>query len=187
MSSKWNDTSVKDLTFAVIMSSNDGNVNIKANWDRVEQLMQNWGYDFTKGAMSQQWTKKILKEFRQRHPDTAGNGDNSSAPATPANKSGGSRAARAPKTPASGKAKAKGKKRPAAEDDDEGDSPIGGFNPNPIAKTKTPRKSAKKVKQQAESDAESVAESEEADEDADVVKQPKSEEKDEDYHFTFDV
>lgn len=31
---------MKDLTFAVLMSSNNGNVNIKANWEKVEQYMK---------------------------------------------------------------------------------------------------------------------------------------------------
>ena len=35
-----NDSSVKDLTFAVLMSANDGSINVKANWDKVEHFMQ---------------------------------------------------------------------------------------------------------------------------------------------------
>lgn len=34
------DAAMKDLTFAVLMSSNNGNVNIKANWEKVEQYMK---------------------------------------------------------------------------------------------------------------------------------------------------
>lgn len=34
------ETAMKDLTFAVLMSSNNGNVNIKANWEKVEQYMK---------------------------------------------------------------------------------------------------------------------------------------------------
>lgn len=128
---------------------------------------------------AQQWTKKILKEFRLRHPE--GNGDNNSAPATPASKAGASHAARTPKTPktpASDKGQGKGKKRAKVEDDDdEGDSPFGSFVADPIAKTKTPRKSAKKVKHEME----------EADEDEGVDVQPKSEERDDDYDFALDV
>ncbi|KAK7747965.1 hypothetical protein SLS53_001217 [Cytospora paraplurivora] len=134
---KWDDASVQDLTFAVMMSANDGNINIKANWDKVEEIMKDWGHDFTKSAMNQRWSKKVLKDFRQRHPD----GDGGSSPATPASKAGGgSSAARTPKTPASRKGKGKGKKRAAEAgvdaDDEESD---------PVTKAETPR-AAKKVK-----------------------------------------
>ncbi|ROW12941.1 hypothetical protein VPNG_04731 [Cytospora leucostoma] len=134
---KWDDASVKDLTFAVLMSANDGY--IKPNWEKVEELMKDWGHDFTKSAMSQHWSKKVLKEFRQRHPD----GDGASSPATPASKpGGGSSAARVPKTPASRKGKGKGKKRAAEAEVDADDE-----QSEPIIKAETPR-AAKKVKQE---------------------------------------
>ncbi|KUI73839.1 hypothetical protein VM1G_09262 [Cytospora mali] len=183
--SKWNDSSVKDLTFAVLMSANDGSVNVKANWDKVELFMKAWGYDFTKGAMSQQWTKKVLKEFRQRHPDAAGHGDgNSSAPATPASKSGCSRGPRTPKTPASGKGKVKGKKRAVDDDDDDDDedtSPPGNFIADAIANNRTPRRSAKKIKYEDDAVEDEAEVDEDNHENVDV--QPRPKEEDEDYEF----
>lgn len=43
------DTSQKDLVFAMLMSTGDGN--IKADWQKVEKIMISWGYNFTIGAM----------------------------------------------------------------------------------------------------------------------------------------
>ncbi|KAL1854879.1 hypothetical protein Daus18300_011297 [Diaporthe australafricana] len=147
---KWDDASQKDLIFAMLLSSGDGSGNIKADWQKVEDIMSSWGYGFTAGAMSQQWSKKIHKAFKERHSDNVNKdgGGSSSIPTTPSKAIVGG--PRTPKTPASGKGKGKGKKRSAAAtgtDDDEDTSPEGGaFNPNPIAKKKTPRTTAKKMK-----------------------------------------
>lgn len=46
------DAAVKDLTFAILISNNNGGINVNANWDKVTETMEAWGYNFTKGAMS---------------------------------------------------------------------------------------------------------------------------------------
>lgn len=48
--SEGNDASNKDLTFAVLMSANDGNVNVKANWEKVEQYMKVYRHAVTPSA-----------------------------------------------------------------------------------------------------------------------------------------
>lgn len=45
------DASQKDLIFAMLLSSGDGSGNIKADWQKVEDIMSSWGYGFTAGAM----------------------------------------------------------------------------------------------------------------------------------------
>lgn len=109
----------------------------------------------------QHWSKRILKDFKERHAQETGNavaGPSSAASTPRGNKAGGraSSAAGTPKTPASSKGKAKGGKgkgKRAAEDDsdnDANDTPPEGANStvDPIARNKTPRASAtaKKVK-----------------------------------------
>ncbi|KAF3765959.1 hypothetical protein M406DRAFT_351250 [Cryphonectria parasitica EP155] len=140
---KWTDAAIKDLTFAILMSTNSGGINVNANWDKVTETMNAWGYNFTKSAMSQHWTKRVLKEFRERHPDT-GSAQNTpkKPPRTPGKQ-------RPPKTPGSS---ARGKKR--AAEDDKDDSPEGGYIKDPIARNKTPRSSVKKAKYANASDAE---------------------------------
>ncbi|KAK2607806.1 hypothetical protein N8I77_006456 [Diaporthe amygdali] len=170
---KWDDASQKDLIFAILMSTGDGSGNIKANWPEVERIMTSWGYGFTAGAMSQQWSKKIQKEFKARHPDTANGGGGSNSNSNPATPSKATGSSRPPKTPASTKGKIKGRKRLAA-DDDEDTSPEGGaFNPTPIAKEKTPRAGVKKMKY-------SEPEEGEDDEEEDVVVKGETKD-DEDY------
>ncbi|KAG8160466.1 hypothetical protein KVR01_010002 [Diaporthe batatas] len=102
---KWDDASQKDLLFAMLMSTGDGSGTIKPDWKEVEKMMNGWGYTFTIGAMSQHWSKTILKAFKERHPDNSGDGGNTNAGPTIA------------KTPASSKAKAKTRKRPASDED----------------------------------------------------------------------
>ncbi|KAI7774694.1 hypothetical protein LA080_008001 [Diaporthe eres] len=128
---KWDDTSQKDLVFAMLMSTGDGN--IKADWQKVEKIMISWGYNFTIGAMSQHWSKTILKAFKERHPDNAKDGDNTN-PATPVKVGAGPRA---PKTPASTKGNGKGRKRPASDAE---------TSPEGSGMKKTLRTSAKKMK-----------------------------------------
>lgn len=79
---------------------------------------------------AQRWSKTIQKAFKERHPDNAKDGGNTD-PATPSKAVSGSRT---PKTPKS----AQGKSKKRLADDD--------MSPEPIAKEKTPRTSAKKMK-----------------------------------------
>ncbi|PSR83131.1 hypothetical protein BD289DRAFT_453983 [Coniella lustricola] len=115
------DTAIKDLTFAVLMSANNGQITVNANWDKVTETMIAWGYGFSKGAMNQQWTKKILKEFRERHPDTlkraaTANGGGSTT-STPNKRT--SAGARVTPTPSKKKAGSKRSRRDMEEEDDD--------------------------------------------------------------------
>lgn len=95
---------------------------------------------------AQQWSKKIQKAFKERHPSNAKDGGNAN-PSTPSKASG----ACTPKTPASSKGKQGKRKRSAPDDDDTSPESGGVFNANPIAEEKTPRASAKKMKYSKES------------------------------------
>ncbi|KAI6779847.1 uncharacterized protein J7T54_003771 [Emericellopsis cladophorae] len=62
---KWDDSAEKDLAMAIILSQNDGK--IKADWNKAHESMSDWGYSFTKDAMNQHWSKRVLKSFKERH------------------------------------------------------------------------------------------------------------------------
>ncbi|KAJ4409964.1 hypothetical protein N0V82_009366 [Gnomoniopsis sp. IMI 355080] len=162
---KWDDAAVKDLTMAVLMSANNGDLNISANWDKVTETMASWGYNFSKSAMSQHWSKKIVKQFKERHSNVKGSDNGTASPKTPA-KTASPRKRATPKTPGTGR----GKKRAAVDADDDGDdtSPETSYIADPIAKQKTPR-STKKVKYEEESDNDSEAKAGALNMDEDVV------------------
>ncbi|KAG9258062.1 uncharacterized protein F5Z01DRAFT_670714 [Emericellopsis atlantica] len=61
---KWDDSAEKDLAMAIILSQNEGR--IKADWNKVHESMSDWGYGFTKDAMNQHWSKRILRSFKER-------------------------------------------------------------------------------------------------------------------------
>lgn len=93
---------------------------------------------------AQHWSKKVLKEFKERHGADNDNGDggSTSLTVTPTNKKAAAKntphKSRTPKTPKTGG----NKKRAAADDDTSPDGPV----PNPIAQTKASRSVSKKVK-----------------------------------------
>lgn len=103
---------------------------------------------------AQQWSKKIVKQFKERHGNIKGSdNDNGGSLETP-KKTATPRKRATPNTPASGH----GKKRVAVNEDDDNDtSPETGDIANPIAKQKTPR-SVKKVKYEEASDSEAKVE-----------------------------
>ncbi|KAG7118089.1 hypothetical protein HYQ45_015590 [Verticillium longisporum] len=51
----------RDLTMAVASHSAEFR---GVNWPKVKDIMDRLGYTFTKSAMEQRWTKKILKDWR---------------------------------------------------------------------------------------------------------------------------
>jgi hypothetical protein len=153
----------------MLMSTGDGNANIKAEWPKVARIMASWGYTFTVGAMcefshsspqaaelipsiAQHWSKVIQKELKERRPDNANNGGTTN-PTTPSKaNSTRSRNSKAPTVSSKGKGKAT--KRAAAGEEDTSPESGGSFNPTPIAKEKTPRASAKKMKYSEQTDVE---------------------------------
>ncbi|KAH6891129.1 hypothetical protein B0T10DRAFT_595275 [Thelonectria olida] len=96
---KWDSNAERDLCLAVILGNQEGE-RARHNWPKVHAIMSSLGHGFTKDAISQHFTKTIMREFKARHGD-----DNvaKSAPQTPRKP----RDARAPpgsKTPGSSKA-----------------------------------------------------------------------------------
>lgn len=103
---------------------------------------------------AQQWSKKIVKQFKERHGNVNGSDNGNGGSLETPKKTATPRKRATPKTPASGR----GKKRAATNDDDDNDtSPETGDIANPIAKQKTPR-SMKKVKYEDASDSEAKVE-----------------------------
>lgn len=103
---------------------------------------------------AQQWSKKIIKQFKERHGNVKGSDNGNDGSLETPKKTATPRKRATPKTPASGRAK----KRAAANDDDDDEtSPETGGIANPIAKQKTPR-SVKKVKYEEASDNEAEVE-----------------------------
>lgn len=103
---------------------------------------------------AQQWSKKIVKQFKERHGNVNGSDNGNGGSLETPKKTATPRKRATPKTPASGR----GKKRAATNDDDDNDtSPETGDIVNPIAKQKTPR-SMKKVKYEDASDSEAKVE-----------------------------
>lgn len=95
---------------------------------------------------AQQWSKKIVKQFKERHGNIKGNENGDGDSLETPKKAATPRKRATPKTPGSGR----GKKRAAVNDDDDS-SPENSHIADPIAKQKTPR-SVKKVKYEEDSD-----------------------------------
>ncbi|KAG4256247.1 hypothetical protein FPRO04_03190 [Fusarium proliferatum] len=75
---KWDANAERDLCVAVIMGAQDGE-RMRFNWPKVHASMAALGYSFTKDAISQHFSKSIMRDFRGRHGDPA----NSTPTATP--------------------------------------------------------------------------------------------------------
>ncbi|KAM4059915.1 hypothetical protein HRG_002466 [Hirsutella rhossiliensis] len=128
---KWDATAERDLCIAVIMASQEGRVTY--NWPKTHAIMDSIGHAFTKDAMSQHFTKRILKDFKTRHGDIIG-----SAPSTP-KKASATPAKR--KAPAAKAAKKLAEAKPDDDDDADGDS-------DDVKLAATPSKRVKIEKQQ---------------------------------------
>lgn len=124
-------------------------------------------FPFPHNVIAQHWTKRIIKDFKERHAEAGAAGPSGgSTTSTPRGKRGRTSAAGTPKTPGSSKATAKGKggkgkgKRAHEDDGDddneENDTPPERTNStvDPIARNKIPRAStsAKKVKYEEQAD-----------------------------------
>ncbi|KAK1245313.1 hypothetical protein MKX08_004942 [Trichoderma sp. CBMAI-0020] len=65
---KWDDAAERDLCISMIYCNTESG-KVRQNWPRIEEVMKGLGYAFTKDAMSQHYSKTIMKEFKARHPD----------------------------------------------------------------------------------------------------------------------
>ncbi|KAL7912789.1 hypothetical protein GGI35DRAFT_476621 [Trichoderma velutinum] len=135
---KWDDSAERDLCVAIIQGNQDGKRSY--NWPRVEEIMTGLGHSFTKDAMSQHFTKTILKDFRARHPE----GDTTATPPASTTKPKATRKAATP----SKKRTKKGTKGqvPDAEDQEDDD-----LEATPSKKVKKEDKTATLKKEEADS------------------------------------
>ncbi|PTB67511.1 hypothetical protein BBK36DRAFT_1196923 [Trichoderma citrinoviride] len=62
---KWTDAAERDLCMAILYGNQS-----RYDWARVTKIMDGLGYDFTKDAMSQHFTKTILKKFKALCPES---------------------------------------------------------------------------------------------------------------------
>ncbi|KAH6955169.1 hypothetical protein HG530_015854 [Fusarium avenaceum] len=74
---KWDANAERDLCVAIIIGSADGD-RLRYNWPKVHSSMESLGYSFTKDAISQHFSKSIMRDFKGRHGDIPSN--NSPAP-----------------------------------------------------------------------------------------------------------
>ncbi|KAF9775498.1 hypothetical protein IL306_006375 [Fusarium sp. DS 682] len=102
---KWDANAERDLCVAIIMGAQDGE-RMRYNWPKVHGSMEALGYSFTKDAISQHFSKSIMRDFKGRHGNVS-----TSTPATPKKATPRKRA-----TPAKGH-----KKIEILDDDDDDD------------------------------------------------------------------
>ncbi|GKT46951.1 uncharacterized protein ColSpa_07132 [Colletotrichum spaethianum] len=76
----WTDQAEKDLIWAFIKASNGGKMP-KADWNLVLEMMTAMGYSFTINALSQRWSKTIVKNYGQR-VNSVGNATTSASAGT---------------------------------------------------------------------------------------------------------
>ncbi|KAM5351968.1 hypothetical protein ACJ41O_004691 [Fusarium nematophilum] len=113
---KWDANAERDLCVAVIMGAQDGD-RIRYNWPKVHGAMETLGYSFTKDAISQHFSKTIMRDFKARH------GEFSSSSNSPAPSTKKASATRKRSTP--GKGRTKKVKSSDDEDEDSGsESPL---------------------------------------------------------------
>ncbi|OLN91938.1 hypothetical protein CCHL11_01512 [Colletotrichum chlorophyti] len=84
MASNW--TAVAELHLALTVNSvGKGNTISKGDWTKIQETMASLGYTFTEGALSQRWSKSIMKDYKSRVAAGAASaglaGGGSSAPA----------------------------------------------------------------------------------------------------------
>ncbi|KAF4441927.1 hypothetical protein F53441_11887 [Fusarium austroafricanum] len=99
---KWDANAERDLCVAIIMGAQDGE-RMRYNWPKVHASMDALGYSFTKDAISQHFSKSIMRDFKTRHGETS-----TSASPTPTSK----------KTPRKRATPSKSRKKKVESDDD---------------------------------------------------------------------
>ncbi|KAL7944414.1 hypothetical protein V8C42DRAFT_88319 [Trichoderma barbatum] len=136
---KWDDRAERDLCIAIIQGNQESAKN-RYNWPRIEVMMTKLGHTFTKDAMSQHFSKTILKEFRARCPED----ETTETPPASATKP---KTPRKSATPSKRRARggAKGKTADAGDDEDD-DVDV---DATPTKKVKKENKSATVKKEEA--------------------------------------
>ncbi|KAJ4859083.1 hypothetical protein T069G_07350 [Trichoderma breve] len=134
---KWDDSAERDLCVAIIYANQDG-AKKSYNWPRVEEIMTSLGHTFTKDAMSQHFSKTILKEFRARHPE----GDTTATPPASATK---------PKTPRKSATPSKKRTKKVAKGQDTEDQEDDDLEATPSKKAKKEDKTATLKKEEPDS------------------------------------
>ncbi|KHO02035.1 uncharacterized protein MAM_01036 [Metarhizium album ARSEF 1941] len=61
---KWETTDELDLCMAIILTGGSTN---SYKWPEIHEIMTSIGHGFTKDAISQHFTKVILRQFKGRH------------------------------------------------------------------------------------------------------------------------
>ncbi|KAL7922985.1 hypothetical protein ACQKWADRAFT_312514 [Trichoderma austrokoningii] len=64
---KWDDAAERDLCMAMIFCNTESG-RARQNWPRIEEVMKSLEYSFTRDAMSQHYSKTIMKDFKKRIP-----------------------------------------------------------------------------------------------------------------------
>ncbi|PHH65165.1 hypothetical protein CDD81_3296 [Ophiocordyceps australis] len=103
---RWDAAAQRDLCIAVFLATQDGRITY--NWGKTHAIMSERGYTFTKDAISQHFTKIILKDYKNRL------GPSSSGPSTPKTP----KTPKKPRAPGSNKRKTPGKSTEDQDDDD---------------------------------------------------------------------
>ncbi|KAL4723296.1 hypothetical protein ACLX1H_009786 [Fusarium chlamydosporum] len=67
---KWDANAERDLCVAIIMGAQDGE-RMRYNWPKVHSSMEALGYSFTKEAISQHFSKSIMRDFKGRHGEVS--------------------------------------------------------------------------------------------------------------------
>ncbi|KAM3504560.1 hypothetical protein MY10362_003478 [Beauveria mimosiformis] len=65
---KWDGNAERDLCLAMMLGGTESD-KFRPDWNSTHKMMNDLGYNFTKDAINQRWSKTILKEFKSRHPD----------------------------------------------------------------------------------------------------------------------
>ncbi|KAL6910392.1 hypothetical protein GGI43DRAFT_378368 [Trichoderma evansii] len=140
---KWDDAAERDLCMAMIFCNNEAKV--RHNWPRIEEVMKNMGYSFTKDAMSQHYSKTIMKDFRARHPSLTTTSAESSPLSTRKPKAAaGKSATSTPTKKRTKKAAAQDAKDQLAEDGDDAE-----YDSTPCKRVKKEEKATSVKKEEA--------------------------------------
>ncbi|PHH74674.1 hypothetical protein CDD82_4822 [Ophiocordyceps australis] len=74
---RWDAAAQRDLCIAVFLATQEGRITY--NWAKAHTIMSERGYTFTREAISQHFTKVILKDYKSR----VGSSSGPSTPKTP--------------------------------------------------------------------------------------------------------
>ncbi|KPM37197.1 hypothetical protein AK830_g9353 [Neonectria ditissima] len=133
---KWSPNAERDLCLAIILGGQEGE-RTRHNWPKVYDLMTNLGYSFTKDAISQHFTKTVMREFKARH----GTVSLGSSPAPTSKKASTPRKRATPGSHSKSKVKIDLNNEEAEDDDEVYETPSkkvkreGGLKPSPVFKT----------------------------------------------------